>query len=603
MNKRRFIKASLWMTALSPFFLASCVDNDYDLSKDVDMNVTVGGDLTIPGSGTEEITLEEIMDLEDNSVLKADEQGNYALNKADTTETDVEIDPVHISSTPSSTTTTLNFDSPASTSQEVQAAVEDVTTHFDFSNENVTTDIVEIKSAGVDFPASLTLSFSPTPNSQDVNDITLKKGFTIEMRLENQTEADALVFELGDTENYGIKDGAAQTIEFKKDQKIKKGTTLEVPITFKRIQNFPSGQGLYEPGHFRLHTDIIANGTATTAGIPSGNIQVDLHTGSKMPETITLQSVTGIIDPEIDINVDPIIVEGIPDFLQDEINLDLTNPYIKLRLENGSPADVNLKAKVTWIENGTAKDGFQIGTEATEAEGNTGQAIILGRNATTEYYLSRVAMPASDLPGNAKNIVLGDSLYELVRHIPEEINLADVEAKALPHETEVELGENGARYDMNTIYELNAPLQLGDSLEIVYKDTINGWNIDFDNSITVDSAFLEMTATNGLPLDFEVNAKAIDRNGNDYPDITFVPELNKIPAGLKMHGEEGGTQCPVRLRIVADKGILKDLDGLVVTFKANSEDTYKGVTLNKGMTLTLTGIRIRIVNGISADLN
>ena len=69
MNKRRLIKASLWTTALSPFFFASCVDDSYDLTKDIDMTITVGGDLSIPGSGTEEFTLEEIMDLEDNSVV------------------------------------------------------------------------------------------------------------------------------------------------------------------------------------------------------------------------------------------------------------------------------------------------------------------------------------------------------------------------------------------------------------------------------------------------------------------------------------------------------------------------------------------------------
>lgn len=53
MNKRRLIKASLWTTALSPFFFASCVDDSYDLTKDIDMTITVGGDLSIPGSGTE----------------------------------------------------------------------------------------------------------------------------------------------------------------------------------------------------------------------------------------------------------------------------------------------------------------------------------------------------------------------------------------------------------------------------------------------------------------------------------------------------------------------------------------------------------------------
>lgn len=50
MNKRRLIKASLWTTALSPFFFASCVDDSYDLTKDIDMTITVGGDLSIPAA-------------------------------------------------------------------------------------------------------------------------------------------------------------------------------------------------------------------------------------------------------------------------------------------------------------------------------------------------------------------------------------------------------------------------------------------------------------------------------------------------------------------------------------------------------------------------
>ena len=257
MNKRRLIKASLWTTALSPFFFASCVDDSYDLTKDIDMTITVGGDLSIPGSGTEEFTLEEIMDLEDNSVVKTDAQGNYALNKADTTETDVEIDPVHINAPASNpTTTTLYFNTPAATSEEVEAEVNDVTTDFIFSKDDVTTDIVSLTSANVDFTANLTLSFSQT--SQNVDVITLKKGFNIEMTLEGQSQPNGLVFELGDPENYGIKAGEAQTIEFKNDQEIRKGETLRIPVHFKRIQNFPEGQGIYQPGHFKLQTNVIA---------------------------------------------------------------------------------------------------------------------------------------------------------------------------------------------------------------------------------------------------------------------------------------------------------------------------------------------------------
>ena len=598
MNKRRLIKASLWTTALSPFFFASCVDDSYDLTKDIDMTITVGGDLSIPGSGTEEFTLEEIMDLEDNSVVKADAQGNYALNKADTTETDVEIAPVHINAPASNpTTTTLYFNTPAATSEEVEAQVKDVTTDFLFSKDNVTTDIVSLTSTDVDFTAYLTISFSQA--SQNVEVITLKKGFSIEMELEGQTQPNGFVFELDNTGNYGIKEGEDQTIEFLQDQEIRKDMTLKIPVYFKRIQNFPDGQGIYEPGHFKLQTHVIANGTATTPGVPVGNIQVDLITDTEVPD-ITLQSVTGIVDPKIDINVDPITVEGVPDFLKDDVNLDLTNPYIKLRLENGSPADVNLKARMTWTKDGVFNEGFQIGTDLGSTP--TDQTITLAGSATSEYYLSRINM--ENLPAGAKNIVLGDNLYELIRTIPDEIKLTDVEAKALQHDTEVELGNDGAYYEVNTIYELNAPLQFGNELNIVYKDTINDWGGDLED-ITIKKAIVEMDALNGIPLNFKLNAQAIDRNGNVYPNVTVNPVKNTIAPGLKLTGENGETaaESPIQLEIVCESGDMKDLDGLIVNFTADMEGVNQNATLNKGMTLKLSNIRIRIKDGVTVDLN
>ena len=598
MDKRRLVKASLWITALSPFFFASCVNHDYDLTKDIDMTITVGGDsLSIPGSGTEEFTLEEIMDLEDNSVVKADEQGNYSLNKADTTETDVTIDPVHINAPASNpTTTTLDFNTPAATSEEVEAEVKDVTTSFTFSKDDVTTDIRSLTSTDVDFTAYMTLSFDQI--SQDVDAITLKKGFVIEMSLENQSQPDGLVFELEDTEKYGIKAGEPQTIEFKNDQKISKGKTLRIPVHFKRIRNFPEGQGLYEPGHFRLQTNAIANGTATTAGVPEGEIQVNLITGTEVPG-MTLERVTGKVDPKIDIDVDPITVEGIPDFLKDSVNLDLENPYIRLILENGSPADVNLKARMTWTKDGVRNEGFPIGTNLGET---TDQTITLNGSATTEYYLSRTRM--DNLPAGVGNIVLGDNLYDLIRNIPDEIKLADVEAKALQHDTEVELGNDGANYQVKTIYELNAPLKFGNKLDIVYKDTISDWGDDLED-ITIKQAIVEMDALNGIPLNFKLDAQAINRKGNTYPNVTVTPVKNTIAPGLKQKGDNGGTatESPIRLEIKCESGDMKDLDGMIVTFTADMEGVDQKVTLNKEMTLKLTNIRIHVIDGITVDLN
>lgn len=44
------------------------------------MTITVGGDnLTIPASNTKDITLDKIFDLDEESTVKTDAAGNYAL--------------------------------------------------------------------------------------------------------------------------------------------------------------------------------------------------------------------------------------------------------------------------------------------------------------------------------------------------------------------------------------------------------------------------------------------------------------------------------------------------------------------------------------------
>lgn len=211
MNKRRLFKAAACAAAFAPLFFASCVDDSYDLSKDIDMTVTIGGNLSIPGSGTEEFSLDDIMDLEykenpEDSVIRTDADGNYRLLKEESSDpTDVDIEPVIIDEPEcEETITTLNFDTPAAVSGEVEAQVEDVEMNFTFTKDDVTTDVTEVSAADVDFKAYLTLSFDPI--SHNVDEITLKSGFTIEMQMEGQTQADNMVYELTDLDNYRVKD-------------------------------------------------------------------------------------------------------------------------------------------------------------------------------------------------------------------------------------------------------------------------------------------------------------------------------------------------------------------------------------------------------------
>lgn len=621
MNKRRLIPAALWVTAISPLFFASCVDDSYDLSKDIDMTVTIGGNLSIPGSNTEEFTLDQIMDLEDHSdnpedsVIRVDANGDYRLLQKESSDpTDVSIDPVDIDNLESEATRTeLNFDTPVTTGNELETKVEDVTMHFTFTKDDVTTDIVSISSSDVTgLEANLTLSFDP--ESYNVSQITLKQRFTIEMQMEGQTTPDNIVFECLEPENYRILPDRPQTIEFLSDQTIPEGGILRIPVRISRIQNFPEGQGLYEPGHFRMQTNVIANGIATTPNTGAGDTRVVLINDAEVP-SFTLAQVTGVFDPDVDITVDPVTVNDVPDFLdEDGNNLDLKNPYIKLTISNETPLDVNLTADIIRVKDGQEDTPIKIGSTTADRD-----SIVLygakNRPTVSTYYLSREAMPEYDNPSNhIYNIEMGDDIYRLIQTIPDEIKLENIEAKALNKEYTVSLGEDGAQYVVNTDYEVNAALQFGEQLHIAYKDTINDWGGDLED-ITITEAYVEMDAINGIPLNFTLDAQAIDVNGYVYPNVTVTPvtpEQGTIAAGLKITDGNGTatvsepTTSKVVLKIACESGEMADLDGLIINFEADAKNLtpeQRNATLNKGMTLKLDNIRIRIEGGVTVDMN
>lgn len=611
MRKLNLTKAALWCTAISPLILTACVDDSYDLSKDIDMTITVGGNLGIPGGGTEEFTLEDIMDLDDpdNSILQADPKtGNYSLLKSETGEAStidiegVKVDAPEVKDTPEE----LNFDTPTSIGQEVEAEVKDVTVEMDFTKADIE-NVTSVTSAAVNGTANLTLHFN---SPSGINQITLKEGFTVELEMEGQTEDNTIEFDLDENGTTNLSDSyviEGQTIRFLRDQTVRTNGVLRIPIRFERIGNFPDGQGLTN-GAFHMNVNLIANGTATTPKLPSGNIQATLLAGAEVSDFI-LTEVTGYFAPEIgDITVDPVTIEDVPDFLNESGNqLDIKNPCIKLVFKSDAPIDVNLQGKLIRTKDGQEDiNAITIGDPNPDSE----NAIILrhkregveGLDSTT-YYLSRESMGRPDDEEKQIYYIEVPRIGELISNIPDEIKLEDVTAEALNEEYTIALDENGnvTTYTVEPKYELNAPLQFGPELHIEYNDTINDWQSDLED-ITFKQAVVEMTALNGIPLNFGIEATAIDVDGNAIPNVKAEVEGN-IKPGNKIKGGEGtATESPITVRLRSESGNIENLDGLRITLIGNTEGAADAV-LNKNMSLQLTNIRIRIEGGVTMDLN
>ena len=63
--------AVVGVCALGLIGLNSCqVDDAYDLDKEIDKTITVGGDLTIPGSSTDNMMLKDLLEIEEGSAVR-----------------------------------------------------------------------------------------------------------------------------------------------------------------------------------------------------------------------------------------------------------------------------------------------------------------------------------------------------------------------------------------------------------------------------------------------------------------------------------------------------------------------------------------------------
>lgn len=62
--------------------VTSCFNEDYDLTKDIDTNISIDGDISAPLGNSELILVDDFLNLgnDDKDVLKADASGDYYIS-------------------------------------------------------------------------------------------------------------------------------------------------------------------------------------------------------------------------------------------------------------------------------------------------------------------------------------------------------------------------------------------------------------------------------------------------------------------------------------------------------------------------------------------
>jgi hypothetical protein len=550
--------------------MLSCVDSEYDLSKDLDMTVTVGGEnLTIPASNTKNITLEKIFDLNEESTVKADADGNYALSQTGKgSNTRVSIEEITIKSSEialQSARTELNY--MMSPSGTLEATVNDKTS-FSIDKRNITTDVTELYSSDVIMPASLRM------NIEGSNSLTVKKGFQIEFPdYMTITTTDQRVKITG------------SVLTFIQDINVSQNSALYIPIQVTRIdfESMGTGKGLVAPGHLVIADDINISGTSTTTG--GSAIQMIMDTEIKIDE-IQLTQVTAKVNPEINVSIDPITINNLPDFLKDEqVRIDMTDPKIYLTVSNTSPVEVNFSGVLKSYKGGKLLASVPVGQSPN--------LITIPGNQPDEYIICLHRL--NNHVEGADASVTVENLNDLIETIPDEIRMDNIEAKASDKRCTIVLGST---YNVKTDYEINAPLQFNEGTNIVYSDVIDNWNKDVKD-LSVKEVVITMDAQNSIPLTMNMEVKAINKNGTVLNSIS-TEVSSQIAAGTM----ENAKVTPLEITLKStDANAFKELDGLKYEVSATSSAETSGKVLNKNQYLRLENMTIKIKGGVTVDMN
>ncbi len=576
--------------------LTGCVDNDYDLSKDMDLNVTIGGEtIYLPASSTGKLTMDNILDLGSESSIKtitakdvADGtnyglvEGDYVLvQNADPTYSSVKVEQVHLKDTrfTSDGVTVpfapgLEFTMPA-----------DFTSEMSISDNNVDKNLMSVKEAVTD----MEMVFDVYCTSDVYNgDITINKGYVIEFSEGwNVTISDPATAAFARMLDY-------HTLVFMENATFDINHPLELRINVDRfILGDTKGEGLYEPGHFQLDTSIhFAGNISIDDNTTSSQVgAVDLNATLKV-ENATLLAITGVVDPDINIDDTQVAIEDVPDFLNEkDNNLDIANPQIYFTVNNGSPVSVTFTALLRSIyHDGKAPVDVHIG----KWENGKGTEEILVKPGLNRICLSRTGESTET---DVVNISVPD-IANLLATIPDEISITDVDAKVIQEPVTFELtapGEPG--YEFETAYEAVVPIAFGSALRLTYDDTETGWDEDFEK-YNFNTVSISMDVVNSVPLTLKPDAEFIYGNEQTFDNVTVDVEGDVVA---------GSVAAPVTSHIVITATShgknLNGLNGIRYIFSASTTEAAEGVVLNKNQSLKFENIKISIKGGVTIDLN
>lgn len=569
------MRGCLWIWLVAG--LSACIDERYDLDKDIDYTISVGGDLSVPASSTEDVTLKNLLDMEENSMVQADEDGFYSMVKTNAVQqTDVKIDSILFNDE--------MFDSQAEVSflefpeamiqmlpddEPVEAPIRNISTSASLEKTDITEELLAIDNAVTELPMDLEYRFL---ENNDIQRLILKEGYEIRfpeyITISASEETDAALFEV-DSRSVRIK----QDLEIGTD-----GLTIPVMIRMLDFTKMPEGSGFRYPSYMKIDFDIVSTGQVYfyKKDFPADRNRWNIHF-ARIPRLKTgkILNCKVKVAPDIDMEVEPIWFDNVPDFLSDEeVVVDLYDPKMYMTVTNTAPVDVNVNAEIFSHR----KDGSVTSIEVGDRHGTP---ILIPKSV--ENYIICFHKQDSEITDADQSIQL-PNIDILMGKMPEYISVENIESEV---PDEYYYVRPGRTYSVTTEGRIEAPLAFCEETNLVYEKTMDGWHEDLDK-YEIRAATVTMEAENRIPLDMELEAEPVDVDGNRIEGIAVA-----VDKDIKAGNQEQSTVTSLNIDLTSQEGAMRNLDGLVLRANATVPSDYRAQQLNENQTLALRDIRIK----------
>lgn len=590
------------LTLMLPATFNSCVNEDYDLTKDIDKTICIDGEISAPIGNSETIFVTDLLNLDgdESDVLFLDINDNYVLTfMGNRTEASFTVPSFRFSGDIVTNGGHLGLIKRSDIMEELAPGLSGtglpvpkgltVKRTFDASttplviDEDIPEEVTDVKDIHGNAVAKVTFL-------ANTGKATLS-GLTVDF-------PDYLIFA-------GISKGQidcdfdkeSNTLRFGQVEVGRVMSEVSLDITGIDLTKIPAGQGFIRDRHKMLLNDnITLTGFEVSLltddlGNTFGDIPEEVHidTGIKL-NSLDIKDVTVKVDPKVAITPQAINVGKLPDFVNgDGAVLDLYDPQIMLFLGNDSPLTMSLNADLESYK-GASRNTVHIGDN-----GGATDKITVKSGMTSRIYLSRTGESA---PSGYQNVKVSN-LSDIVKNVPERISIANIDVKA---DDEFVTVQTDKSYNFYCSYSIIAPLAFGKDMRIDYCSDYDGWNEIFnseDVDYEINSAVVTFDCVNTIPFGIEMTAAAIDKEDNVIPEITVTIEGNVSSGSV-----DKPSKTPMTLNLKTSSGDdMRRLDGIRMNNRISGADNdLSGVCLNKRQSIKLENMKIKIKGAINTEL-